>query len=259
MLLCSLAFGFSPWEAVKAVRVREAGELHPANVEQRLALDALVQSIVRAAPGGAVPESLFADATALGCSLRVEGQLAMLSGRPGWALLVVRLGDATPWILEAPHPWYDLGTGDLTEKLFLESSARAVVFSTVHRALGPDTDAAHAVEGTFHTVTLALVESMEEPLVVQLHGFGAGHTDADAVVGGWGSDTLATSLTAAGWVAVDGTVVPALGGRTNVTVRALTGRAPVAHLELSKARRKALRREATERALLWTALNSWAR
>lgn len=256
---CTLAFGFSPWEAVKAVRVREVSDLHAATVEQRLALDALTQAVVRAAPGGELPEPLFAEATALGCSLRVDGKLAVLSGRPGWALVVVRLGEATPWVVQAPHPWYDLGTGDLTEKLFLESEARAAVFATSHRALGPGTDAAHAVEGTFHTVTLALVESMEEPVVVQIHGFGSGHTNADAVVGGWGADALATSLTLAGWVAVDGAVVPALGGRTNVTVRALAGRAPVAHLELSKARRKALRREAADRLVLWTALHSWAR
>lgn len=259
IVLCSLAFGFSPWEAVKTVRVREIGEVHPATVEQRLALDTLIQAVVRAAPSGGLSEALVAEASALGCSLRVDGQLAVLSGRPGWALLVVRLGNASPWILEAPHPWYDLGTGDLTEKLFLESDARAAVFATTHRALGPETDAAHAVEGTFHTVTLALVESMEEPVVVQIHGFGPGHTDADAVVGGWGADALANSLVAAGWGAVDGSVVPALGGRTNVTVRALTGRAPVAHLELSKARRKALRREPADRAVLWTALHSWAR
>jgi hypothetical protein len=252
-------FGFSPWEATEAVRVRTLDGIAPATIEDRLALDGLVADLVRAAPTGKVPPALATRATALGCSLRVEDGIAVLSGRPGWVLVAVRLGPATPWVLEAPHPWFDLGTGELTDRLFRESDVRAAVFATVHRHLGPETDAAHAVDGTFHTVTLAIVEALEAPLVVQVHGFGKGHTDAAVVVGGWGADRLALALSAAGWPAVDGTVVPALGGRTNVTVRALTGRAPVAHLELSRPTRKRLRASAEERARLWTVLRSWAR
>ncbi|MCB9668713.1 MAG: hypothetical protein H6736_06770 [Alphaproteobacteria bacterium] len=259
MILLGLALATTPWERTGELRVRDADALVVPDVTQRAELGALVRDLVRAAPSGAVPAGLPERASALGLSLDVSDGIALLGSNAGWGLLAVRLGPASPWVVQAPHPWFDLGTGELTGLLFAESDARAALFATTHRKLADTTDAAHQAEGGFQTLTLALVDALEDPVLVQIHGFGGGHTGADVVVGGWGAASLTEGLTTLGWVAADGKAVPSLAGSTNLQVRALAGRAPVAHLELNKATRTALRDDPALRARLWAVLKAWAR
>lgn len=259
MILWMTAALAGPWEQTKAHRVRELEQARPPSVEERVALGDLVRDLVQAAPRAVLPPSLADRAAALGLELVVDADRATLVGTRGWGLVVVRLGAAVPVVLQAPHPWYDLGTGELTGQLFAESHARAAVFATTHRRLGPRTDVAHEAEGGFQILTLALAEAIQDPVVVQIHGFGEGHTGADVVVGGWGARSLTGPLAATGWVVADGVAVPTLAGRTNLQVRALTGRVPVVHLELSRELRGRLREDAGARAHLWTVLEHAAR
>lgn len=259
MIFWTLAWAVTPWEHVEEVRVQDPIAVVPPTASERAALTTLVESLVRAAPRGTFGDKLPAQAHALGLELVVEDDVAVLRDRRGWGLLALRLGPARPWVFEAPHPWFDLGTGRLVDQLFRETDARAAVFATVHRRLTDHTDAAHEPEGGFQTLTLAVAEALEEPVVVQIHGFGAGRTGADVVVGGWGARTLAEVLASdLQWIATDGRAVPSLAGQTNVQVRALAGRAPVAHLELARHIRKALREDPARRQQLWKALQRWA-
>ncbi|MBW2254306.1 MAG: hypothetical protein JRI25_06870, partial [Deltaproteobacteria bacterium] len=51
----------------------------------------------------------------------------------GAGLVAIRCGSARPWVWQAPHALYDLNTGDIARRLFVESGARAVMWNTVHR------------------------------------------------------------------------------------------------------------------------------
>ncbi len=247
-----------PWTEAERWRVRDPSARVRLSVEQRAALAALAEDLVRWAPSGTVPASLERRATAQGLSLRVDDGIATLGGPGGWGLLAVRLGPARPWLLQAPHPWYDLGTGALTERLFYQSDARAALFATAHRKLTSTADAAHDPNGGFQALTLGVTTAMARPVVVQVHGFGEGHTGADLVVGGWGADALVDALAPTGWIVARGADVPTLAGRTNRQVRALKGRVPVAHLEIARPLREALRDDPALSQRLVDALARWA-
>ena len=248
-----------PWEQTKALRIREVEQLRPPTVEERLGLGRVVGELVRAAPSGELPEPVLAQARALGLQLTREEDVLLIGGPHGWGLVALRLGPASSLVFQAPHPWYDLGTGELTGKLFAESSARAAVFATTHRRLAARTDVAHEATGGFQVLTLALADALEGPSFVQIHGFGDGHTGAEVVLGGWGAGSLAEPLAASGLLVTDGKAVPTLAGQTNLQVRALAGQAPVAHLELSRDLRKRLREDVAERARVLDVLERWAR
>lgn len=119
-----------------------------------------------------------------------DGSVAMLRplDRTGQARIAVHLRPNEDLILEAPHPFFDFGTLEQARQLFDLLEARALIASGTHRcastAAGCEgrsnacgepggfrmSDAAHAVNGTFHTAHIALGEAFPSAHVVSLHG-----------------------------------------------------------------------------------------
>ena len=94
-------------------------------------------------------------------------------------------------ILQAPHPKFDLNTGDEAVFCFKRLKARALFLSSVHRCNHTDTstcsgsttvcdnslspyrisDMAHVVNTGFQEATATANRSLEKPVFIQLHGF----------------------------------------------------------------------------------------
>lgn len=94
-------------------------------------------------------------------------------------------------ILQAPHPKFDLNTGDEAVFCFKRLKARALFLSSVHRCNHTDTstcsgstticdnspspyrisDMAHVVNTGFQEATATANRSLENPVFIQLHGF----------------------------------------------------------------------------------------
>ena len=120
----------------------------------------------------------------------------------GHARAIVRAGGVA-LVLEAPHPFYDTDTLAQSISLFEQLGARALIVSGTHRCAGnmpsgcdgttsacgssspyPESDPAHAVAGTFHALHVALAESLDDAVMVSVHGFGAtGASVSDGTTG----------------------------------------------------------------------------
>lgn len=113
-------------------------------------------------------------------------------GRRGGGLYAMRCGAAKPWVLQAPHSFFDERTGGIVRKLFVESQARFAFWNTVHRYRSrPDerfedpvhpADVAHEPGSLFQAATLGAAAG--DPLLrfVQIHGFESGKVAFDAVL-----------------------------------------------------------------------------
>ena len=216
---------------------------------------ALLASLARSAPADVVPADAEAAAGALGLALVREGDRlwvveAGTGPRRGVGVYALRLGPLPrELVLQAPHPTTDLHTGAIVGELFDRGGVRAAAFATTRRDAGEGGDVAHAVETWFQSATQALGEALLSPLLVQVHGFGADTTDADAVLSlGPGRaapgtlerlrDALARAL---GGTVRTGAEVPALAARQNAQGRLLVDRARFLHVELSLPQRERLR------------------
>ena len=96
--------------------------------------------------------------------------------KKGWGMYVFRRKNYVPVALEAPHSFDDVGTGDLTELLFLESRAHAAAWNTAPRSATiagrtETADLAHLPDSVFHSFTRALASTHPQGIVLQLHGF----------------------------------------------------------------------------------------
>lgn len=255
-------------EVVKAAQGDPRGEYTPAPEPGRLAARALARDLVVAAVAG---DSGFlvagaSGAAALGFELvpvQADGEpLAVLRDATGdgRGLLIVRFGaHARPVLLQAPHSFHDIGTGQLAAEIMARSDLRALQVNTRHRNVAaaesghpPPADVAHRTDSWFHALTLGILDGLEHPVLVQLHGFGrqtvrdpevdvvasCGATDHPEVLSAF-ADTLASDLPGLG-VARYPDDISLLGGTTNVQGRALIGRADAVflHLELSPEARK---------------------
>ncbi len=233
---------------------------------------ARIRALARALTGGAVAgetgdmDSWASEAEALGFEFTApiaDGKpLIVLFGADGRGLLILRVGEvAAPVALQAPHSFHDIGTGQLAAELMARSDLRALLVNTRHRTAAsadatspPPTDVAHRADSAFHALTEGLLDALDRPLLVQLHGFGRA-TVPDAavdVVASCGAadrpaarDAFVSSFSAGEpdlGVARYPDDISVLGGTTNVQGRLLLGRPEAAfvHLELSPEARKAL-------------------
>jgi hypothetical protein len=197
----------------------------------------------------------------------------------GAGAYVIRTGPAANIAVQAPHAYFDLGTGELAAELFACAPEglrpRILLTNTAHRFRGrpgekrddPDhpADVAHNPEHLFQIVTDLLARERPGLRIFQLHGFGEreARPELAAVVSGgsrapgpW-TRKVAASL---GEVLGEGVRLfpdetELLGATRNAQARLLEAhpRARFVHLELSPEARRALkspdRIEALARAL----------
>jgi hypothetical protein len=250
------------WDVVVASRSDERFVVP--TEEQRAAFSALVADVARAAPSGVLPATTTDRAAALGFALRQDGGVAVLSDAPGAlrgaGVVAVRLG-ALPseLVLQAPHPFFDVGTGEIGAAMFDAGGVRALVVASANRDAAEGADPAHAPAGWFQSATDGLATALPRPLFVQVHGFGAKTSEACAVVSEGPTrlepgriERIALDLVGVlGCTTVrTGAEVPALAARTNAQGKLLVDRAAFLHLELAAGVREDLRAAAERRARL---------
>ena len=181
--------------------------------------------------------------------------------RKGQGFYVFRHSRATPIVFQAPHARDDLLTGPLAAKLFRESQAAAVAWSTAPRSAvvkgsRVTADLAHLPESFLGSFTRAFAAEHPKGIVVQLHGFdGEERRSPDSpgwpivVSGGtrlpppWLLDTAAGLERALGHrVAVYPRDVEELGGTTNAQARLLhsLGHSGFIHIEMDLDARRRL-------------------
>jgi hypothetical protein len=185
--------------------------------------------------------------------------------RRGAGVLVLRSGEAEPWVIEVPHSFFDEGTLELGLHAFVWRRARALLVNTVHRyrALttvpsdeasdsddddGSVSDVAHAEASFFLTAHAACVDNLGNVGIVQLHGFSdASAAQADLVLSSAGSRAdpgpIAQALERALGirVAIYPTQIQKLGGTRNRQAHySISVSRPFLHVELSKSLRKQL-------------------
>jgi len=101
---------------------------------------ALLTHLMKALRPGPLPEALVAEARAAGLTLEVThdvaGDLWIVrepdGQRAGAGAFVLRPG-GSPLVIEAPHTFYDEGTGEIALALFARLRAGGLFFNTVHR------------------------------------------------------------------------------------------------------------------------------
>ncbi len=192
---------------------------------------------------------------------------------------------ARPIVIQAPHSFYDEGTGEIALELFERSEATVLMVNTVHRYLGvpgcgpgsgkappkgtsAPADVAHAARSSFQAATQGCARALAGVAFIQRHGYSHdGHADVPKDV-----DVIASKGEAGkAWqdarfdglvarlrkrlggdrhVAVFGRDVFALGGLTNAQATFLNAYSDDAfyHLELSRPLRDRLARSAGLRA-----------
>ncbi len=236
--------------------------------DARLArLRALTADVFRALEPGAPPRALrertAAEGLDLGLARDAAGGVWVLreagGRREGTGLYVFRPGGA-PVCVQAPHTFFDEGTGPIALAVFADLRAGCLFVNTVHRhapSSGGEhlADVAHAERTAFRAVTEGMLESVQWP-IVQLHGFGEREEvgrDVAAVVSDGASvrpvgspaarlrDALARRLAPAR-VLLHGVDTRALGGTTNIIgADARRAGGVFLHIELSAAARRRLR------------------
>lgn len=241
----------------------------------------------------ATREQLVAKATAIGMSLRwieLRGvEVALLAeqaeqreGRGAFAFRVSAAGqadsaadqgapvDTVPVLLQTPHRFADLKTGELSRLLFTEHPFNAAAWSTVHRNRtatdGGSTDLSRRDDSALIALSRSFARTAPDGFIVQLHGFGrsgrrtaAGHRVDLILSNGTRSpdaglqrlfNCLSTTLDAQ--VMLYPWDVAELGATRNPVGRALRaqGHTGFRHLELSRELRQQLLEDADQRAQL---------
>ena len=121
------------WELVQNAR-RDTPVLHELSPADQHRARLLFRGLLQAAEGSEIPARLREQATGLGLHIRIEEDRVLVWGRENSVgLYVIRLGPALPAILQAPHSFYDLGSGKLTSALFEAGTWRAAYFNSGHR------------------------------------------------------------------------------------------------------------------------------
>jgi hypothetical protein len=263
---------------------------------------AVIPKLLDAARAAALPDlaTLRTQAAAHGFAIerwQVGGEhyLALVEARDrprGGGAYIIRVAPAESGpvlLLQAPHAYFDVGTGDLAAELFFQPPPgprpRALFTNTIHRyQRGPGdkqkrkhnpADVAHNADHAFNVATEAFAIAARHIRLVQLHGFGnleRASVDDDEVVSDtamvvsagdsagsspW-SSRVASELRA---IFGDGVVrfpedVRKLGATTNVqnrTLRTLGGH-HFLHVEMSRVVRDRLAASRDLRERLATAL-----
>jgi hypothetical protein len=241
--------------------------------EERVSWSEVVADLLRAAPGGQTPDTLRDRAAALGFEWldRGDGTIVLADRADalrGAGVFAVRLGPlATELVLQAPHPFYDKGTGQLAAELFDAGAVRALCVATANRYAAEGSDPAHAPEGWMQAATDGIARAVPAPLFVQIHGFSQKTTDACAVLSDGPVRLDPARLQSAGRAVADalgcedvrtGDQVPELAARKNAQGLLLVDRAAFLHLELSPEIRTSLLADEGRQVHLSAALSKLA-
>ena len=245
---------------------KDAFRFVPPTEERQRAVEALAVAITAAPAAPDPPKRLRQRAAAVGLELLAArdsaGTVWVLrepdGTRAGAGLYAFRPGGA-PLCVQAPHSFFDTGTGALALDLFARMKAACLAVNTVHRYTaaaaggGTPADVAHAPATLFGAVTRAIV-SGPRWTIVQLHGFaqrddvpaqaaavvadGSARPPADSAAGRL-RRALADHLHAR--VLLYGDDVQVLGATTNVQARAAQAAGVgFLHVEMSEATRRGL-------------------
>jgi len=253
---------------------------------ERAAVDALVPMLLDRARRG---EDRVADLQVMARLGRlvierwaVHGQVYLALLEPeddarGAGAYVFRVGErAGPFILQAPHAYFDLFTGRIAAGMFFGKRtgprAAALFVNTLQRyergevRWGSRADVCRRPEHLFSLATDRALATMPEATVIQLHGFDEdGVPDGvEMILSGGQRETPSVALQAMAdrvrarfgdGVRLFPTQVPVLGGTTNVQGRiAGARRAGFVHVEMAKAVREALSKTPAQRHRLARAL-----
>jgi hypothetical protein len=251
-----LAAGVVPLQdAYRAAREydRAGFRYRPPDAAQLERARRLLSTLARDVAPGVPPQALVAQAREAGFAL-IQGRdeagelwiVHELEGqRAGAGFYALRPG-GLPVCIQAPHTFFDQGTGEIALATFAALRASCLCTNTVHRR---EVDVAHAERSVFLSATEGLLEARGWPLV-QLHGFGQGSLPSGvaAVVSeglgrtGAGARLQAALQLDAGRVLLHPRDTRELGGTTNVE-GASAGRAGARflHVELSAEARRTLR------------------
>ena len=200
--------------------------------------------------------------------------------RRGAAALLLRVGEAAPLIVEAPHTFHDMGTLPIAVAVFEVQRARALIINTVHRTTSLDaagspaapigegeseneadgaavaSDFAHAARSSLLAAHDELLAVFPKAPAVQLHGFADRNApDVQVIVSAAG--TLADTAEPARALAAIGGLgkvrrypeeIQALGGTTNVAAkRSRAAGAAFLHFEIARTTRDELVRDIEKR------------
>lgn len=249
----------------------------PTSAEERAAFAALVPALLEAASKSRpLPEGSSALAASVGFRLETwkrRGETFWVlreapGRRRGAGAYLLRTGPASEDVIQAPHAYFDVGTGPLAGALFACGQGafrpRAFMTNTAHRYqsrpgetpqdLDHPADVAHNPAHLFQEVTGLLARSMPSLRVVQFHGFGKaelpGREALAAVVSAGSHTPSACARQFAGRLSAilgqgvrlypDETQV--LGGTRNAQAQLLQAypKSQFVHIELSAQSRRAL-------------------
>lgn len=231
---------------------RAAFRYRPPGAEQLGRVRRLFAALARTLAPGQPPPELVAQAKEAGLEL-VPGQDAggevwlvreLGEERAGAGFFALR-ADGLPVCIQAPHVFFDQGTGELALATFSALRASCLATNTVHRR---HLDVAHAEASLFLAATEGLLEGRRWPLV-QLHGFAASSLPPEVAAvasegkrqAAHGSRLQQSLRLEAGKTLLYPRDTRALGGTRNVEgARARAAGIPFLHLELSPAARDQL-------------------
>lgn len=140
----------------------------------------------RVLSGDAETDELAREANHLGLrvmEVRARGErLLVIAEREGkkrgGGIYAVRRRASLPLLLQAPHSFYDLHTGELAARFFEELPAAAVAWNSVHRGRSREaraaSDLAHVEKSVFQTFLEAFAARHPQGAVLQFHGFSRG-------------------------------------------------------------------------------------
>ncbi len=230
----------------------------PPSAERLARVQALFRTVAVSLAPGPPPRALVRQAKEVGFDLLRaagdSGDVLWVLREPGEqrnanGLYALRAG-GFPICVQAPHTFFDEGSGQAALELFRDMRAACFAINTVDRR---KIDVAHAESSVYLSATLGLLEATRWP-IIQLHGFGEGEKvppTAKAVISS-GCDS--TTLTAAlepllepsyGEVLVyprDTRVLGATTNRQGIAARAAS--IPFLHLEMSRNLRRTVAQNA---------------
>jgi hypothetical protein len=183
--------------------------------------------------------------------------------RRGAGLAAVRPGKSGPFVIEAPHTFFDRGTLEIALAVFERLEARALLVNTMHRSSGATpkereeeirkgtsrSDLAHVEHSFYSTAHAELVRADPELVAIQIHGFKDDHVPGTAaVVSAAKTRGDARAVAVALRLALPNMTVKlypeevdTLGGTQNRQAElSRAARAPFVHVELSATLRTAL-------------------
>jgi hypothetical protein len=183
--------------------------------------------------------------------------------RRGAGFAAVRPGKSRPFVIEAPHTFFDRGTLEIALAVFERLEARALLVNTMHRSSAATpkeredeirrgtskSDLAHVEQSFYSTAHAELVRADPDLVSIQIHGFKDEHVPGTAAVvsaaktrGDAKAVAIALRLALPSMtIRLYPEEVDTLGGTQNRQAElSRAARAPFVHVELSATLRTAL-------------------